>query len=164
MTKNNGPNNGPSRKKRLESLLHREIATVVQQELRDPRLGFITIMRVELSDDLHQVTAYWTMLDEKQGRRMAAQALEQARGYVQRSYAPVVKTRMLPTLTFAYDDSEERRQGMDELIRRARKTDSDLGERPEPTIVPPSQLPPTPPAAPLITPLPPTEGPPGDPA
>ena len=143
--------NGPSRKKRLESLLHREIATTVQQELRDPRLGFITIIRVELSDDLHLVTAYWTMLDSAKGRRMATAALEQARGYVQRSYAPVVKTKTLPTLRFLYDDTEEKRHGMDDLIRKARLTDTDHGANPEPMIIPPSEVPPPPPV-PLIVP------------
>ena len=126
------PGNSPTRKARLESLLHREIATCVQQELRDPRLGFITIVRVEMTADLHQVTAYWTLLGEASQRRMAAKALEQARGFVQRAYAPVVKTRLLPSLTFAYDDAEDRRRGMDDLIRKARQTDSDAGKSPEP--------------------------------
>ncbi len=52
---------GPSRKARLESLLHREIATCIQRELKDPRIGFITVTRVELTADLHQVNAYYTV-------------------------------------------------------------------------------------------------------
>lgn len=48
---------GPSRKARLESLLHREIATCIQRELKDPRIGFITVTRVEMTADLHQVKA-----------------------------------------------------------------------------------------------------------
>lgn len=123
---------GSSRKARLESLLHREIATCVQQELRDPRLGFVTVLRVELTADLHQATAYWSMIGSESERRLAAQALEASRGFVQRAYAPVVKTRLLPTLRFLYDDSEERRQGMEALIRQARATDPDQGTRPEP--------------------------------
>lgn len=123
---------GPSRKARLASLLHREIATCLQRELKDPRLGFVTVTRVELSDDLHAVTAYYTLLGKDTKRRLVAAALESSRGYVQRYYAPSVKTRMLPILSFAYDDLEQRRHGMDELIRAARATDSDGGARPEP--------------------------------
>src|SRR3954463_5399390 len=126
------PTKSPNRKARLESLLHREIATCVQQELRDPRLGFITIVRVEMTADLHNVTAYWTTLGDAAQRRLATAALEQARGFVQRSYAPVVKTRLLPTLSFKYEDADDRRRGMDDLIRRARATDSDRGATPEP--------------------------------
>ncbi|MBA3707648.1 MAG: 30S ribosome-binding factor RbfA [Planctomycetes bacterium] len=122
---------GASRKKRMESLLHREIATCVQQELRDPRLGFITIVRVELTADLHQVKAFFTVLGDASQRKLASKALEQARGFVQNRYAGVVKTKSLPMLAFAYDDVEERRHGMDDLIRRARLTDSDGGANPE---------------------------------
>ncbi len=139
---------GNSRKARLGSLLHREIATVVQQELRDPRLGFITIVRVEMSEDLHQVTAYWTQLGASEGRALAAKALERARGYIQRAYAPVVKTRVLPVLRFIYDDSEDKRRGMDALIRQARATDSDQGHRPEPEVPGPEGTVPAPPIAP----------------
>lgn len=125
---------GPSRKARLESLLHREIATCVQQELKDPRIGFITITRVEMSADLHQVKAFYTVLGTPSERRQAGHALEQAKGYVQRRYAPVVKTRLLPILSFAYDEVETQRTEMDDLIRKARATDSDGGTRPEPAV------------------------------
>ncbi len=123
---------GPSRKARLESLLHREIATCIQRELKDPRIGFITVTRVELTADLHQVKAYYTVLGTPSERRQAGHALEQAKGFIQRQYAPVVKTRLLPILSFAYDDVENKRTGMDELIRKARLSDSDGGARPEP--------------------------------
>lgn len=123
---------GPSRKLRLESLLRREIATCVATELRDPRLGFITITRVELTADLHQVTAFFTVLGGLPQRKLAAQALESAAPYVQRSYAPAVRTRLLPQLRFAYDDREEKRQEMDALIRQARSTDPETATEPPP--------------------------------
>jgi ribosome-binding factor A len=132
---------GPSRKARLESLLHREIATCIQREVRDPRIGFITVTRVEMSADLHQVTAYYTIFGPPAARRLAAQALASATGFIQRSYAPVVKTRLLPILTMAYDDAEARRGSMDDLIRQARATDSDGGAQPTPAAEAP---PPTP--------------------
>ncbi len=128
----------PTRKQRLESLLYREIATIVRQELSDPRLKMVTIQRVEMTGDLHHVKAYWTILGTPGQRSAAQRALEQAQGMVQRRYAPSVHTRLVPILSFAYDDREEKRVEMDELIKRARSTDSDLGERPE---LPPGDLP-----------------------
>jgi ribosome-binding factor A len=113
----------PTRKNRLESLLHQEIATTVQQELRDPRLGFLTITRVEMTDDLHEVTAFFTVLGDTKQRRLAGQALDAAASFVQRKYAPVVRTRLLPRLKFAYDDREEKRTSMEDLIRKARSSD-----------------------------------------
>lgn len=131
----------PSRKARLESLLHREIAACVQSELRDPRLGFITIMRVELSDDLHLAKAWWSTLGDAKARRLAQQALEAARPFVQSRYAPAVRTRTLPILSFHYDEGETRRGQLDDLIRKARASDTDAGARPEPPV---EQQPPVP--------------------
>jgi ribosome-binding factor A len=113
----------PSRKNRLESLLHQEIATTVNQELRDPRLGFLTITRVEMTDDLHDITAFFTVLGDEKQRRLAAKALDAAVPFVQRSYAKVVRTRLLPRLRFAFDDREQKRTTMEELIRKARSSD-----------------------------------------
>lgn len=115
----------PARKNRLESLLRQEIATTVQRELRDPRLGFLTITRVEMTDDLHEVTAFFTVLGDDKQRRLASKALVDATPFVQRAYAPAVHTRLLPRLKFAYDDREEKRTSMEDLIRKARSSDPD---------------------------------------
>ena len=124
----------PTRKQRLESLLHREIATIVQQQLRDPRIGFLTITRVEMSPDLHLVTAYFTIYGDAKQRRLAEKAMQDAVPYVQRAYAPVVRTRLLPQLKFKYDDQEAKRSELEDLIRKARATDPDPtgGELPDP--------------------------------
>lgn len=139
-----------SRKAKLESVLQQEIAVCVQQELKDPRLGFITIIRVVLSDDFHEAKAFYTVLGEQKHRRLAEQALNHARGFIQRRYADVVKTRLLPQLVFAYDDAEFKRQTMNDLIRKARQSDTDGGANPAPaTPEPRPDAPDTQPAAPV---------------
>ena len=112
-----------SRKVRLESLLKREIATFIHRELRDPRLGFLTVTRVVMSGDLQQVTCYYTVLGKESDRNLARIALNRARGRVVHAFAPALRTRLLPKLAFDYDDEEDRRQQMDELIRQARASD-----------------------------------------
>jgi ribosome-binding factor A len=119
---------GGNRKAKLESLLKREIATEVTTRLRDPRLGFVTITRVVLSGDLQLATAYYTQLGPDKKRRLCQQALDAARGYIQGAYAPHLRTRNLPKLRFVYDEEEDRRHAMDELINRARSTDPDQQE------------------------------------
>lgn len=126
-----------NRKAKLESVILREVAVCVQHELRDPRLGFITITRVVMTDDLQTVKAYFTILGDDKARRLATQALEAARPFVQRSYAKVVATRLLPQLAFAYDEQELRSHTLDELITRARATDTDAGANPEPALADP---------------------------
>lgn len=118
---------GSRRKERLASLLRREIAAILNQELRDPRLGFITVTRVTLTADLSEVTAHYTLLDPSR-RKLAASALKSATPYIQRGYAKTVRTRRLPLLRWRYDEGEERRHEMDVLIRQARASDPDGGE------------------------------------
>lgn len=121
----------PTRQQRLASFLHREIATAVRG-LDDPRIGFVTITRVEVSGDLQLATAYWTVLGGARERNLAGHALESARGFIRTAYAPAVRTRLVPDLRFSFDDREEKRERMNEVIGRARRTDPDHGQQPEP--------------------------------
>ena len=115
------------RKAKLESFLKREIAVTVTQELRDPRIGFITITRAELAPDQSTVTAYYTLLEpEKTG--LAQRALEGAAHFVQSRYAQHVRLRRLPQLRFRYDDQSQQADVVQELIRRARASDPDGGQ------------------------------------
>jgi ribosome-binding factor A len=114
---------GPARKVRLESLLRREIAVAVQTQVNDPKLGFLTVTRCELTADLQQVTAFWTCVGTPSQRQRAQAVLERVRGMIQTAYAPAITMRLLPILRFHYDDQEEQRTRMDDLIRRARATD-----------------------------------------
>lgn len=118
---------GPSRRERLASLLQREIASCLLT-LDDPRLTLVTITRVEVSGDLQLAKAYWTVPGGARERRHAAQALAGAKGVIRASYAPAVRTRLLPDLIFAYDESELRRARVLAAIRRARASDPDGGE------------------------------------
>lgn len=126
-----------NRKAKMESLLLREIAVCVQHELRDPRLGFITITRVVMTDDLHQVKAHFTVLGDATARKLATQALQAARPFVQRAYAKVVHTKTLPQLSFVYDDVQFKHATMDDLITKARQSDTDQGAVPEPPVADP---------------------------
>ena len=119
------------RKAKLESFLKREIATTVSQELRDPRLGIITIARGELTPDFSRCTAYFTMLDGGAKLARAQDALDAATPYVQRAYAQHLKLRRVPELRFIFDEEEKRRQDMFELINKARATDPNEASSPD---------------------------------
>lgn len=123
---------GNRRLSRLASLLKREIAVIVAQELRDPRIGFVTITRVELTVDLQHCTAFYTLLGPVEKRGLAQHALDRATGFVQRGYAKVVRTRTLPRLQFVYDDREEKHQRMEGLIDQARASDPHPQTGPQP--------------------------------
>ena len=94
-----------------------------------------------MTADLHTVKAFYTVLGTDTQRRLVAQALDNARGFIQRYYGPSIKTRLLPTLSFGYDDAEGKRTVMDTLIHQARASDPDGGKEVTPAAPAPKPTP-----------------------
>lgn len=118
---------------RIASRIQERAAYCIQFEIRDPRATFVTITRVELSNDLGIATIHYSVLGDEGDRSKAAHMLDHAVGFVQRQVARVLHMRRVPNLRFAYDDSIEHAAAMDRLIREARdrdrRIDSTLAER-----------------------------------
>jgi len=95
------------RLERIKSAILRRASQVVTQELKDPRLGLVTLTRVELKDDLRNATLFWSTFGDAGNRSRTEHALASARGHVQSLVAAILNTRVTPTLAFEYDDSVE---------------------------------------------------------
>jgi ribosome-binding factor A len=87
--------------------LQRELSDIVGR-LRDPRVGFVTVMDVELSPDLHYATMFVSVLGGEAQRREALEALEGSLGYIRREVAQRVRLRQAPEISVRYDDTSER--------------------------------------------------------
>jgi ribosome-binding factor A len=112
---------------RLEAQIQRRVAHCLQFELADPRAGFITVTRVELSRDISGAKVFYSVLGEAGDERMAAMMLEQASSFVQRQVASVLRTRTVPRLTWYFDASVRDAARIDLLIREARARDHEIG-------------------------------------
>jgi ribosome-binding factor A len=113
----------PRRIARLKQLILEVAATTIQRDVRDPRLGFVTVTRVDLAPDLTQATVYWSSLGTEAQRRTSERALEDARGMVQSTVARALATRTTPTLAFRFDPTlanAERLEGIFEKIKAQR--------------------------------------------
>ncbi len=108
---------------RLEAQILRRAAHCIQFELADPRAGFITLTRVELSNDLTSARIYYSVLGDEGERTKAESLFEQAGGFIQRQVARVLHTRTVPHLKWIFDETIVRAAEMDLLIRRARERD-----------------------------------------
>ncbi len=95
-----------SRGRRIADLIHQELARLVQQELRDPRIGLVTINEVKVSRDLAFADVYFTLLGESNATA-AEVALENAAGFMRSQLARVLSTRTTPKLRFHYDATIE---------------------------------------------------------
>ncbi len=106
------------RSERLASQIQRELAVLVRNNLKDPRLSAPTILEVQVSRDLSQARIYFSVLNPDDAEQ-SLRALKHASGYLQREVGKILKSRITPRLVFIYDDSDIRGRTMSELIDSA---------------------------------------------
>lgn len=116
------------RSDRIASQIQRELALLVQNEVKDPRLSSPSILDVEVTRDLSQAKVYFSVLNPDDAAQ-SLKALNHASGFMQREIGKVLKSRITPRLKFIYDDSNIRGRTLSELIDRAvAKDQSQSGE------------------------------------
>ena len=112
-----------SRTRRVGEQIQRELAILLQREVRDPRLSQVTISAVEVTRDLSLATVYYTVLGEKEKVTPIQQALEKASGFLRHALGENMVMRSVPHLKFVYDDSISRGATLSSLIDEAVATD-----------------------------------------
>ncbi|MGZ5340451.1 MAG: 30S ribosome-binding factor RbfA [Solirubrobacterales bacterium] len=108
-----------SRMRRVNEVMREVLGAAITTELKDPRVGFVTVTSVETSPDLRSARVYVSVLGSAQEREASMTGLQAAHGFLQGKIAAEVRIKRTPTLTFHYDESIE--QGM----RISRLLDSD---------------------------------------
>ena len=115
-----------SRPQRVSEQLQRELALLIQRELKDPRLGMVTVAAVEVSRDLAYATVYVTFLgkDTEAEIKSALKVLQGAAGYLRGALGKAIRMRQVPNLKFKFDKAQAEGRAMSELIERARSRDN----------------------------------------
>jgi ribosome-binding factor A len=111
---------------RLEARILERAAYCLQFEVSDPRSGFITITRVELSPDLASGKIFYSVLGGEGEKSKAEGMLKSAAGFIQRQVARVLDMRRIPHLRWVHDGSIEKASELDLLIREARQRDREI--------------------------------------
>jgi ribosome-binding factor A len=115
------------RKDRISDEMHRLLATIIQQELRDPEVGLVSITRLTVSRDLAYAKVYFIDLS---GTTKAAQeeALNRAAGFMRSKLARLMRTRTVPALTFVVDEAYLEGERVKSLLNKMEITDEDEDE------------------------------------
>jgi len=108
-----------SRTRRVGEQMQRELAQLIQQEVRDPRVGWVTVSAVQVSRDLSHAKVYVTTLGEGETIKEALAGLHSAEGFLRHELGRRMKLRLIPELRFVYDESIERGARMERLIDSA---------------------------------------------
>ena len=114
---------------RLTSRIHFLVTSVIQRELSDPRIGMITILRVELASDLREAKVYFSVLGSRGDISKTCHAIDQATGFIQREVARNLETRNTPQMTFVLDDSLDRRSRIEALMEKVNRDDDGADDR-----------------------------------
>ena len=104
------------RMRRVDEAMREVLGGAITSELKDPRVGFVTVTAVETAPDLRRARVFVSVLGSDAERRRSLEALRNAHGYLQRRVAGELRIKHTPTLEFAYDDSADRGLRIAELL------------------------------------------------
>lgn len=109
---------------KIGDVLKQELARLIQTELRDPRLGMVSVTGVEVSRDLAHANVYVTVLNAE--AKAALKVLDNASGLLRSLIAKNIQLRTTPRLKFHYDESVDRGRELSALIDKALQADSNF--------------------------------------
>jgi ribosome-binding factor A len=104
------------RMRRVDEAIRQVIGDALATDLKDPRVGFVTVTDVRTSADLRHARVYVSVLGTQDEREASLDGLRSAHGYLQRRIGAELHLKRTPALTFDYDDTAERAMHLDALI------------------------------------------------
>lgn len=113
------------RRQRVQDFLREEISMIIQQEIKDPGLGFITIIDVKMTEDLKYAKVYYSVYGSDEEKERSAQALKRATSYIKHLLGDRVRMKFMPEITFVYDTEQEKAARIDEILKKASDVSKD---------------------------------------
>lgn len=116
-----------SRTQRVAQEMQKEIAIIIQREVKDPRIGMATVSGVEVSRDLAYAKVFVTFLNDNEPEQVqtAIKALQDASGFIRTLVGKAMRLRVVPALTFSYDNSLVEGMRMSNLVTNVIKHDTE---------------------------------------
>ena len=106
------------RNQRLQSIFQKEITNIIQNEIKDPKLGFVTVSDVSVTNDLSYAKVFVSFLGKDQRNEAGLKILIKARGFIRSQLAKRVKVYKVPELEFIIDDSLKKAQRIDDILNK----------------------------------------------
>ena len=102
--------------RRVNETIREVLAEAIASELKDPRIGFVTVTEVDTSPDLRSARVYVSVLGDETERERSLTGLRSSHGVLQAKIAGAVRLKRTPTLTFVYDETAERGARISRLL------------------------------------------------
>jgi ribosome-binding factor A len=104
------------RSQRVQELLHEEISKLIQHGLKDPRIGFVTVTRIELSDNLKHAKVRVSVLGSDEEKEDSIEGLNSAKGYIRSCLGKNLYMKYTPELEFKLDESADHAEKITKII------------------------------------------------
>ncbi len=106
------------RKLRVQDLLKEEIALIIQREIRDPGMGFITVLGAKMSEDLKDAKVYISIYGDEIQKTATMNALKRSKSYIKFLLGKRIQLRFMPELHFVIDDTYEKAARIEEILKK----------------------------------------------
>ena len=113
------------RMRRVDESMRVVLSEAISTDIKDPRVGFVTVTGVRTSPDLRQARVYVSVLGDAEQRAGSLDGLQSAHGFLQRRVASSLRLKHTPTLIFEYDDTVDRAMHITQLIEGEANVDRD---------------------------------------
>ena len=110
-----------SRVERVAKELKKELSTIIHDEIKDPRLGFVTITRLELTADLRFAKVFYSVLGKDEDYKKTKEALESSMGFIRREIAARIQLRFAPEFIFREDRTTEYSVRIEEILHEIKE-------------------------------------------
>jgi ribosome-binding factor A len=112
-----------SRAQRVSGHIQKTLTDILRKDIKDPRIGMVTITRVKLTTDLRIARVYFALSGSQKSIEEAKAGFNSARGYLKRTLASQLGLRYMPNIEFYYDDSFEYASHIEALLRSIKEDD-----------------------------------------
>jgi ribosome-binding factor A len=115
-----------ARARKMSARIKQIVASTIEMQIKDPRLGMVTITDVRLTGDLHDASIFYTVLGSAEDRVASALALESAKGVLRSEVGRRTGVRFTPTIEFVLDELPDTAHLIDDLLERAALADAEV--------------------------------------
>jgi ribosome-binding factor A len=120
-----------ARHERIVEALRKELSIIIHDEIKDPRLGFVTVTKVELAPDKRFAKVFYSVLGKEEDHKKTKEALDSSLGFVRKLIGERIKLRYVPELLFSEDRSQEYSVRIEEILNEIKESQAKEQDEPK---------------------------------
>jgi len=116
-----------TRSERVQEVLRQEVSKIIHDDLKDPRIGFITVTRVELTRDLRFARIFFSVLEDDK-KELSLRGLKSAKGFIRGLIGERVKLQFVPDIAFKIDESFSHTKHVYDILEKLKEEKKEKGD------------------------------------